>query len=91
MNQDVVIQQISMCVRVECRLMAGMWCRLALHCGEQRQQPTLERRRLPRKKHARGHCFLLRRGAAQGASKCVGTSGFGATAASAELSVAAHL
>ena len=32
--------------------MASMWCRLALHCGKQRQLPTLERRRIAPKKDA---------------------------------------
>ena len=60
--------------KVELRLMASVWCRLALHCGEQRQQPTLERRRLEPKKDARPHFLLLHECAAQDASKCVGTS-----------------
>ena len=40
------------------RLMASVWCRPALRCGEQRQRPTLERW-LHETKNMRAHCVLL--------------------------------
>ena len=71
-GSGIAIHQIQHVRQVERRLMAGMWCRLALHCGEQRQQPTLQRRRLAPKKDACPHFLLLRKCAAQDASQvCV--------------------
>ena len=65
-GSGITIHQIQHVCKAEHRLRASVWCRLALPCGEQRQQLTLERR-LYLKRHAL--TLLLHDGTTQHASQ----------------------